>query len=168
MAGGKATAMNPCGAKNPCNPCGGSKVDASRFVQPAGVKLTGGSQADLIVRGRTLWNDRSLGKSGLACANCHVENYGQMQASFANSYPHQVAMPLQRAGVETVNAAEMVQFCMLVPMLSDPLPWESEELAALTAFVQDIQPGYKPVVTGMNPCNPGGSKNPNPCNPRNY
>ena len=76
-------------------------------------------------------------------------------------------MPHQQGGVSEVNAAEMVQFCMLVPMGTDPLPWDSTELASLTAYVESIQSGYKP-LGGGNPCNPCGAKNPcNPCGGRN-
>ncbi len=57
----------------------------------------------------------------------------------------------------------MVQFCMNVPMATDPLPWDSQELAALVAWVDNIQPGYKP-LGGANPCNPCAMKA-NPCNP---
>ncbi len=155
-----AKTLNPCGAKNPCNPCGGARVDAERFKQPAGLKLAAGK--DLVAQGEELWNDRALGKTGLACANCHINNYMQMQSTFAKPYPHYVAMPAQQGGVDEVNAAEMVQFCMLVPMATDPLAWESTELAALAAYVEDIRPGYEP-MGGGNPCNPCGTKN--PCNP---
>jgi len=153
---------NPCGAKgNPCNPCGGGRVDASRFQQPAGVELASGRHPDLIDLGEKLWNDRSLGNSGIACATCHTDRYGQMNESFDAPYPHRVAMPAHQAGVEQVNAAEMVNFCMIVPMQDDPLPWDSRELAALTAWVEKIQAGYEP---GANPC--GAKANPcNPCNP---
>ena len=163
----KTMAMNPCGGKgrNPCNPCGGQKVDASRFKQPAGVKLAGGRRASLIAHGKELWNDRTLGKSGLACASCHIGNYGQMQPTFAKSYPHYVAMPNQQAGVKQVNAAEMVQFCLIVPMMDEPLDWNSKELAALSAYVEKIRPGYRPVAgVRPNPCNPCSMKR-NPCNP---
>ena len=152
---------NPCGAKhmgmNPCNPCGGAHVAASRFKQPPGVKVAA-SNPCLVKRGKMLWNDRGLGKSGLACANCHLDNYGQMHASFAKPYPHRVMMPFQQAGVSDVNAAEMVNFCMIVPMADEPLPWNSPKLAALTAYVQHIQSDFSPVAA--NPC---GMKN--PCNP---
>ena len=162
-----AKTLNPCLAKtlNPCNPCGGAMVDASRFKQSRGVTLARGSVADLVAQGEELWNDRTLGKSGLACANCHVNNYMQMQATFAKPYPHYVAMAAQQGGVDEVNAAEMVQFCMLVPMATDPLPWDSVELASLAAWVEKIQPGYVPVGGAMtNPCNPCAGKN--PCGPR--
>ncbi len=59
----------------------------------------------------------------------------------------------------------MVQFCMLQPMQAEPLAWDSRELAALTAYVKHIQPGYHAVGGGApNPCNPCGAKA-NPCNP---
>jgi hypothetical protein len=166
------SASNPCGA-NPCaaNPCGaGGGVQAKRFQQPADVKLAAPS-ARLIARGEELWKDPSIGKSGLACATCHVDRYAQMNPSFAGPYPHAVAMPKQMSGVAEVNAAEMVNFCMLTPMASEPLAWDSEELAALAAWVEHIRPGYVPgaSATSANPCgatNPCGS---NPCgatNPR--
>jgi len=164
---------NPCGGKNPCNPCGGDKVSASLFVQPKGVMLATGDRSKLVVEGKKLWKDPGLGKSGLACASCHVGNYALMNKSFAKSYPHRVEMAELRAGVKKVNAAEMVNFCMVVPMNGDPLPWGSQKLAALAAYVESIQPGYKPVKSSSaNPCNPCGGKNPcnpcagkNPCNP---
>jgi hypothetical protein len=151
---------NPCGAKNPCG--AGVAIDPGLFVQPSGTRLAGGSGLDAL--GEKLWNDRSLGKTGLACANCHIDSYSQMQPSFASPYPHHVNMPAQMAGVKQVNAAEMVQFCMVQPMATKPFDWSSRELAALTAYVERIQPGYRPVAGGaMNPCNPCGAKN--PCNP---
>jgi len=121
-----------------------------------------------VAQGEKLWNDKSLGKSGLACASCHVGNYSQMNPSFAQPYPHRVAMPQQMAHVSEVNAAEMVNFCMMVPMASEPLPWSSQKLAALTAYVKDIQAKFDPSrlapASAANPCNPCGMRH-NPCNP---
>ncbi len=66
---------------------------------------------------------------------------------------------------KVVKAPEMVNFCMIVPMAAEPLDWESRKLAALTAWVENIQPGYRPVSAGpANPCNPCGTRA-NPCNP---
>ncbi len=36
----------------------------------------------------------------------------------------------------------MVQLCMVVPMSADPLPWDSEELAALTAYVVALREDF--------------------------
>jgi len=171
-----ANPCNPCEAKNPCNPCagnprnpcGGAAVKKEQFLR--GSKELSG-QADVAL-GSKLWNDRTLGKTGLACSSCHVGQYALMNATFKQPYPHRVAMPYQQAGADQVSAAEMVQFCMLVPMGTDPLPWESDELASLAAYVESIQAGYTPVAEAANPCNPCGAKNPcnpcaakNPCNP---
>lgn len=159
---------NPCGAKNPCNPCGGASVEKEQFLQ--GSKPLSG-KADVAL-GSRLWNDRTLGKTGLACSSCHVGSYALMNPTFKQPYPHRVAMPYQQAGAEQVSAAEMVQFCMLVPMGAEPLAWDSDELASLAAYVESLQAGYTPVAGAANPCNPCAAKNPcnpcaakNPCNP---
>ncbi len=170
----KANPCNPCGAGNPCNPCAGAPIDAARFQQSAAeklalrAKLAVGRKA-LVTEGEQLWNDRELGKSGVACATCHYDNYGQMQSTFAEPYPHYVAMPHQRSGVSEVTAAEMVNFCMIVPMMGEPLEDDSRELAALTAYVENIRPGFKAAANPCNPCgavgnpgNPCGAKR-NPC-----
>ncbi len=171
---GHKNPCNPCGGKNPCNPCnpcGGAKIDSSKFLQPAGVKLAGGDHAALVKQGEKLWNDRTLGSSGLACSTCHVGGYASMNTTFAKPYPHFVAMPASQGGAKQVSAAEMVQFCMLAPMQAEPFAWDSGELAALTAYVQHIQPGYKAMANpcaGKNPCNPCGHKNAcNPCGHKN-
>ena len=158
------TAANPC---NPCaaNPCAaGDMIDASLVTQ-GDRELNAGelSAADLVARGEALWNDQSLSNAGnLACSTCHANNQ-QFQATFAQAYPHNVAMAEQRAGLAQVTAAEMVQVCMVVPMQAAPLDWNSVELAALSAYVESIQGGFDAsMVSGANPCNPCGA---NPCNP---
>jgi hypothetical protein len=159
--GGTKNPCNPCGGKaNPCNPCGGAKIDPARFQQPANFTY-GGDREALLAEGEFLWNDRTLGNSGLACSTCHYNRYGQMEPTFAEPYPHRVAMPHQRAGVDRVTAAEMVNFCMIVPMNDEPLAWNSQQLAALATYVESIQGDYK--APASNPCNPCASKN--ACNP---
>lgn len=151
---------NPCAAKNPCNPCNpcaAKKVSAGDFVRPAGVGGVAASAA-LVAEGKKLWNDPSIGTSGLACQSCHTGG-AALNASFAKPYPHKVAMPSQMAGVGPIHLDEMVQFCMVVPMAAKPLPWGSRQLAALTAYSAELQKSF-------NPCNPCAAKNPcNPCNP---
>ena len=39
---------------------------------------------------------------------------------------------------------EMVQGCMVMPMAAKPLPWDSPELAALVAYVEQQQKTFKP------------------------
>ena len=86
-----------------------------------------------------------------------------MNASFAEPYPHPVQMAKDRAGLDQVTAAEMVQLCMVIPMQAEPLDYGSIELAALTAYVEQLQGGFDPSGTaGVNPCaaNPCAA---NPC-----
>ena len=166
--------MNPCGARN-ANPCGGGSMhDPARFKQPADLALANLDDPKLIAEGEKLWNDRELGTTHMACSSCHLNKYTLMNESFAKPYPHYVAMPHDQAGVSEVTAAEMVNFCMVTPLQAEPLPWKSRKLAALTAYVVSIQPGYTPAPAtphAANPCSGKTSMNPctarhmNPCNP---
>ena len=164
-----AKKCNPCAAKgcNPCNPCA-AKVAVSDFVRPGG-KKSAKMDAELVALGQKLWADKGLSTNGLACGTCH-EGGAAFSATFAEPYPHRVAMPEQMAGVKSVSAEEMVQFCMLVPMANKALPWNSRELAALSAYSVSLQKSFNPCAAkkaggGCNPCNPCAAKKCNPCNP---
>lgn len=113
--------------------------DASQVVQPEGVTLhADAAREDLVARGEELFSDPDLGPTDATCAGCHagIQRYND---TFREPYPHPVAMASNMFGVEEVNAAEMVQMCMVVPMGGEPLDWESEELAALAAYVEELQ-----------------------------
>ena len=163
---------NPCAAANPCNPCnpcgGGGKVDPKAILRPAGTGLHAGlSHEDLLKMGGALWNDRGLSTNGLACGVCH-QNNGNFNDTFAAPYPHRVAMPHRLSGVDKVALDEMIQFCMLQPMAAAALPWDSPELAALTAYGVELQRAFAQMAmtNPCNPCNPCAAANPcNPCNP---
>ncbi|OMH33752.1 hypothetical protein BGP75_12200 [Motiliproteus sp. MSK22-1] len=125
--------------------------------------------------GKQLWNDKKLSSNGLSCATCHNGNRA-FQNTFAQPYPHKVQMAKDRVGMKTISADEMVQLCMVVPMASKPLDWKSKELAALTAYTEEVQKTFR--VAAMNPCaaknpcatNPCAAKNPcaaNPCAVKN-
>jgi cytochrome c len=174
-----AQAANPCAAKNPCATV--VPIDPTLVTRPAGITLFAAAPAQLLKEGERLWNNRFLGSSGLACQTCHL-NHANFNPSFVKAYPHPVAMPHQRAGLQQVTLDEMVQFCLVVPMARKPLAWESKELAALTAYAGQVQKGFikaaaanpcmlKPAAA--NPCNPCAAKNPgamktvNPCAAKN-
>jgi len=122
------------------------------------------NHAELVKRGERLWQDPSLSTNGLTCQTCHI-NHGSFLTTFSQPYPHMVAMAKDRAGLDTIHIDEMVQLCMVVPMAANPLPWNSQELAALSAYSLEVQKTFKPVVA--NPC---AAKNPcsatNPCAPQ--
>jgi len=97
------------------------------------------SRAELVAKGKKLHADTSLGTSGGSCDTCHSET-GFYQESFAKDYPHPINMAKNKARYKkAVHADEFVNFCVVVPMKGDPLPWDSEELAALTAYVEDVK-----------------------------
>lgn len=148
-----AAALPAAYAANPCNPCAASaKPDPALISRPAGTRLAGGRHALLAKEGAKLWSDKALSPNGLSCATCHEAN-ASFSSTFAQPYPHRVAMAYDRFGLEQVRRDEMVQGCMVMAMGAKPLPWNSRELAALTAYVEDVQRTFKPVAaSGANPC----------------
>ncbi|MEM7365857.1 MAG: cytochrome c peroxidase [Pseudomonadota bacterium] len=114
-------------------------ISQSDIVRPAGTEAFSADRAALVAKGEALWNDKSLSSKGkLACASCHKDNVKQFKTTFLEPYPHAVKMAQKRADLDSISAEGMVQFCMLVPMKNDTLPWDSEELAALTAYTEDV------------------------------
>lgn len=137
-------AKNPCGAKNPCNPCnpcgaGDLPVPkASEVTRPAGAKPFAGDKSSLVALGTKLYSDTSLSTNKMSCNSCHEEmnNYSD---TFLKPYPHLVQMPQEVSGMSQISAEGMVQYCMIRPMMSKPLAWDSKELAGLTAYVEELQ-----------------------------
>jgi len=186
---------NPCSMKNPCdskhhnpcnmkskNPCASSSasdaIDPERIKRPAGTKLySKESTSELSKVGEKLFKDNALSSNGLSCNSCHATDH-LFNKSFAKPYPHKVSMTKQRAGLNIVDADEFIQFCLIAPMASKTLPWESKKLAALTAYVKEVKQKNFIQMVRANPCyfkqktasNPCASKNPcnmkNPCSQR--
>lgn len=157
-----AAGMNPCAAKS-------DRINPAVVTRPAGTHLANGKHDDLVKEGEVLWNNVKLSSNGMSCNTCH-QNHNTFSASFSKPYPHKVNMVKERAGIKgEVHLDEMVQFCMLAPMASKQFPWNSRELAALTAYTAEVQKTYKPGGSAKKPANPcGAMKNPcamqgNPC-----
>ncbi|PIP81220.1 MAG: hypothetical protein COW84_01030 [Gammaproteobacteria bacterium CG22_combo_CG10-13_8_21_14_all_40_8] len=122
---------------------GCSSIDPGKVTRPAGTVAFSADRTELVAEGEKLWNNPNLGKSGLACNTCHMGG-AQFKKTFKVAYPHKVAMSSSMAGLDKIDAEQMVQFCMLAPMKTEPLPWESKDLAALTAYVEDVaQPEFQ-------------------------
>lgn len=139
-------AGNPC---NPCapkakNPCAASsdRIDPKLVTRPVGTSLATGDNAALIKEGEKLWGDKGLSINGLSCQTCHQGN-GAFNASFAKPYPHLVKMAKARSGIKKIELDEMIQFCLVAPMATKPLPWDSRELAAMTAYAHELQKSFK-------------------------
>ncbi len=54
-------------------------------------------------------------------------------------YRHFVQMVNEATGLDQVTAEQMVQFCMMRPLANKALAWDSQELAALAAYVEEAQ-----------------------------
>jgi cytochrome c len=119
--------------------CG--SVDPALVQRPDGVAAFEGDPVELAEAGEALWNDTGLGTAGVSCSSCHVGG-AQFKDSFKQPYPHQVAMAKSMSGLESIDAEQMVQFCMIVPMKGEPLAWDSRKLAALAAYVEVEQRNF--------------------------
>ena len=108
-------------------------------VRPAGYKPKAGDP----VAGEKLFIDKKLSTNGMSCATCHANN-ASFSEGFAKPYPHKVAMANGDLGIKTIHLDEMIQACMVMPMQAKPLPWNSKELADLTAYVAQVQKTFKP------------------------
>ncbi len=172
---GKRNPCNPCAAGNPCaamNPCAiGDRVDPKMVTRPGGTKPYQGDQAALLNEGKALWNSKEISRNNsISCSSCHQDGTAMLQPDFAKPYPHFVQMVADNNDMKSITLEEMVQFCMIKPMQSKPFAWDSQQLAALTAYTAVLQKEFKPVGNAANPCtarNPCAPKNPcsmrNPC-----
>lgn len=102
------------------------------------------SREELVAYGKELYDARTLSPNGLACNDCHAESRAYKKG-FAKPYPHPIRMAKARAGMKRdVHADEFVQICINIPLDGESLAWDSKELAALTAYVIDVeQPAYR-------------------------
>ncbi len=158
----KAKGMNPCAAKpQGVNPCASqSGISPKLFTRPAGTMLAKGNSADLIKEGKKLFMDKSLSTNGNSCNVCHA-NFGMFSETFAKPFPHKVEMA-EDIGKKQIRLDEMVQLCLLAPMEAKTLPWDSRKLAALTAYVGEVQKSFMTRGRSMNPC-AAKPKGMNPC-----
>jgi len=116
---------------------GCNEEELNQFVRQADSPVYSGDRSDLLAYGEKLWNDPGIGNSGLACATCHAGG-AAFNDGFKQPYPHQVAMAEDISGLTSVDAEQMVQFCMLQPMQAEIFAWDSKELAALTLYVEKV------------------------------
>lgn len=110
------------------------RIPPSDVTRPANTKVFTADAAKLLTTGAMRHGDTSLSASGRSCNSCHADA-DSYNATFKKPWPHPVASVQAKTGLERITAEGMVQFCMISAMGVRPLPWDSEILAALTAFV---------------------------------
>lgn len=114
------------------------EIKPSDLTRPPGSTPFRGDLASLVARGRKLFDATELSTNGMSCNSCHAD-FGAYGETFKKPYPHFVEMVHEATGLDQVTAEQMVQFCMMRPMANKPLAWDSEEVAALTAYVEEAQ-----------------------------
>lgn len=113
----------------------GSRIDPKSVTRPQGAKAFSASPATLLATGTKRHGDAALSTvKGRSCNTCHLEA-DSYNATFKKPWPHFVASVKTKTGLDQITAEGMVQFCMISAMNAAPLAWDSEVLAALTAFV---------------------------------
>jgi hypothetical protein len=110
------------------------RVPPSDVTRPANTKPFTGDASKLLEIGTKRHGDTRLSSAGRSCNTCHAEA-DSYNATFKKPWPHFVASVRSKTGLDRITAEGMVQFCMISAMGVRPLPWVSETLAALTAFV---------------------------------
>jgi L-cysteine S-thiosulfotransferase len=81
-----------------------------------------------VLDGETLWNSKA-GTAGKACADCHEDARTSMKGVAARypAFDKELGRP--------VNLEQRINLCRATHQQATPLPYESHDLLALTAFV---------------------------------
>ncbi len=112
-----------------------SKAINPRLVtRPESTTPFAGDGVKLLGTGTLRHGDTSLSPIGRSCNTCHSDE-NSYNETFNRPFPHYVQSVRFKTGLSQITAEGMVQFCMISAMEGRPLPWDSEALAALTAFV---------------------------------
>jgi sulfur-oxidizing protein SoxA len=96
-----------------------------------------------VLDGEKLWNSNA-NPAGKACADCHQDARASMKGIAAH-YP-----AFDPALGHPVNLEQRVNLCRARHQQATPLPYESRDLLALTAYVAQQSRGM-PITTGADP-----------------
>ncbi len=127
---------NPCSMKkmNPCNPCAGASKGEDGNKPIRKVAFSNFQEASDL--GKKMWNDESLGSSGLSCLSCH-SGYTNLNLEKRQNFPHLVNM----VG-DVVTLDQMINYCMINPMQGKQFEKNSKELTAMAAYYRTYRMEY--------------------------
>ena len=96
-----------------------------------------------VLDGETLWKSK-IGAAGKACADCHDDGRASMKGVAAHypAFDKELGRP--------VNLEQRINLCRVRHQQATPLPYESRDLLALTAFVARQSRGQA-IETGADP-----------------
>lgn len=89
-----------------------------------------------IERGKTLFNDKSLGTSGQTCNTCHP-NGGNFD-DLGCKYPKYWGM-----AKKVMTLSQVVNWCIANPLKGKALAWDDQKLTDLTAYCASVKPSKK-------------------------
>lgn len=121
------------------------EIDGDRAMRPKGYQPNYVFSDELVREGKAMFSDPKIGKTGDACSTCHA-NFNTFTRGFAEPFPHAVGLVKRKTGIDAVQLDEMIQYCMIVPLGTDPWPWGSRQLNALIAYVTTYQAEYRKLV----------------------
>jgi len=134
---------NPCSMKkmaNPCNPCSMKANPCSMNPCSSGKQLTRphafNSFQEAVDMGKKMWNDDTLGTSGVACLSCHAD-FDLLNLEKNQNFPHYVKL----VG-DVVTLDQMINYCMLNPMAGKELDPDSKEMTAMAAYYRAYRMKY--------------------------
>jgi sulfur-oxidizing protein SoxA len=81
-----------------------------------------------VLQGETLWAER-IGAAGRSCADCHGDARNSMKGVAAR-YP-----AFDATLARLLDLEQRINRCRTEHQISEPLPWESGDLLALSAFI---------------------------------
>lgn len=132
-------AMNPCSMKKPANPCSKNPCSmnpcSSSQNTPIRPKAFNNFR-DAAALGKKMWNDESLGSSGMSCASCHSD-YELLKLGKNRNFPHYVGMV-----DDVVTLDQMINYCMVNPMKGKQFEKNSKELTAMGAYYRAYRMQY--------------------------
>lgn len=101
--------------------------------------------AKSIENGKKLFNDTTLGTSGMTCNSCHMEGgtkagkMGDMSIPpFDNIAPKYPKYFMMAKKVTTLD--QVVNFCIVNPLKGEALAWDDPKLTDLTAYCASVKP----------------------------
>lgn len=89
---------------------------------------------ETVQKGRALWIDGTLGKNGVACAQCHP--------NAANTHPETYPKFQKQLG-KVANLWEMFNWCLRNPLEGDVLAADDPKMIALLAYATWERRGVK-------------------------
>jgi len=117
------------------NPCSMKQGAASQNTPIREHAFDSFSQA--VALGKKMWNDDTLGTSGVACMSCHAD-YALLHLDRNRNFPHYVNM----VG-DVVTLDQMINYCMLNPMKGRQFEKNSKELTAMAAYYRAYRMQYR-------------------------